>query len=363
MMSDIPVVQNATLPSRPRPIISIGAGGIVHDAHYPAYQKAGFPIAGLYDLDPERTGFMAEKFDVPRTFSSIEEAIEHSPGNAVFDVAIPASEIEGVLHQLPDGCPVLIQKPMGESLDAARSILYLCQRKKLIAAINFQMRWAPFILAARSLIDQNLLGEISDIEIRVTVYTPWHLWPFLQTVPNAEILYHSIHYIDLMRSFLGEPRGIYAKSTRHPALPQMDGSRTTLIFDYGDMVRANVETNHFHKYGLRHQESYVKWEGARGAIKATMGLLMNYPDGEPDAFEVCLLDAPDEAHWQSIAVEGSWFPDAFIGSMASLMCHVDDPSMPLPTSVADSFNTMVVADAACRSSESGATALKDGEHF
>lgn len=63
--------------------------------------------------------------------------------------------------------------------------------------------------------------------MRVTVYTPWHLWSFLKTVSKPEIWYHSIHYMDLVRSFLGEPQGIYCKSTRHPDAAKLDGTRTT----------------------------------------------------------------------------------------------------------------------------------------
>ena len=37
------------MPSTPRPIVIIGAGGIVKDAHLPAYRKAGFLVAGPYD--------------------------------------------------------------------------------------------------------------------------------------------------------------------------------------------------------------------------------------------------------------------------------------------------------------------------
>lgn len=356
-MSQYAIPQAAPLPTSPHPIVSIGAGGIVHDAHYPAYQKVGFPIAGLFDLNADRAQMMAEKFGVPTVYASIADAATNAPANAVFDVAVPASQIMEVLRQLPDGRGVLIQKPMGETLAEARAIHALCQEKGLIAAINFQMRWAPFILAARSLIEQGAIGEVHDMEVRVTVYTPWHLWPFIQTVPNAEILYHSIHYIDLVRSFLSEPQGVYAKSLKHPDLLTMDGSRTSLIFDYGDLVRCNVQTNHFHKYGLRHQESYVKWEGTKGAIKTTMGLLMNYPVGEPDAFEYCILEEGHDPVWRSVTIEGSWFPDAFIGSMASLMRFINGEADTLPTSVDDALHTMAVVDAACRSSAGGAASF------
>jgi predicted dehydrogenase len=355
-MSTFPIQTQADRPKQPRPIVSIGGGGIVHDAHYPAYRKAGFPVAGIFDLKIERAHVMAETFGVPAVYASLADAATQAPLEAIFDVAVPAGNILEVLCQLPNGRAVLIQKPMGDNLSQAREILALCQAKNLTAAINFQMRWAPFIIAARSLIDQGVIGEVHDMEVRVTVYTPWHLWPFLQQVPYAEILYHSIHYIDLVRSFLGNPAGVYAKTVRHPKLLSMQ-SRTNIIFDYGDVLRCNVETNHQHEYGLRHQESYVKWEGTKGAIKAKMGLLMNYPTGEPDAFEYCVLQENQEPQWQSVAIEGSWFPDAFIGSMASLMRFVDGETDRLPTAVADAFKTMAVADAACRSSDRGATAI------
>ena len=137
----------------------------------------------------------------------------------------------------------------------------------------------------------------------------------------------------------------------------MDGTRTNIIFDYGDVLRANVETNHHHEYGLRHQESYIKWEGDRGAIKVTMGLLMNYPQGEPDAFEYCVLQEGQAPTWTPVAIEGSWFPDAMIGTMASVMRFVEGSSTVLPTAVDDAFKTMALAEAACLSSASGATPI------
>ena len=39
------------VPTRPRPIVLIGAGAIVRTAHLPAYRRLGLPIAGLFDLD------------------------------------------------------------------------------------------------------------------------------------------------------------------------------------------------------------------------------------------------------------------------------------------------------------------------
>lgn len=353
------------MPTVPAPIVIIGAGGIVNDAHLPAYRKAGFPVAGIFDLDADKARQRAQTFAIPTVYASLQEAVRLAPAGTVFDIAVPASAIIDILPHLPNGAGVLIQKPLGDNLAAARAICALCKDKALKAAVNFQLRYAPFVLAARSLIEQGAIGELYDMEVRVTIFTPWHLWKFLEQVPFAEIAYHSIHYLDLMRAFLGEPRGVYAKTVNHPASYKMQGSRTNFILDYGEWLRATITTNHQHAYGLKHQESYIKWEGSQGAIKAKMGLLMNYPTGVPDEFEYCLLtgekepvqEGEQEGVWQSEAIAGSWFPDAFIGTMASVMRCVEGSAASIPTAVADALHTMELLDAACRSSESGATPI------
>jgi predicted dehydrogenase len=357
MPSDFSLKQTVDLPQKPLPIVSIGMGGIVHDSHYPAYRKAGFKVVGGYDVNSEQARQMQQKFAVPVIYESLRQAIEDSPIDAVFDLAVPGNLTLSILEQIPAGRAVLMQKPMGENLNEARAILELCKAKNLTAAVNFQMRYAPYIVAARNMIEQQLIGDIYDMEVRMQVYMPWHLWSFLYGKPRMEILYHSIHYVDLVRSFLGDPIGVYAKTLGHPASPGLAQTRSMIILDYGEHVRANIMTNHAHIYGPEKQQSYVKWEGAKGAIQATAGLNMDYPTGRLDAFEYVLLDEQAEPSWKSIPVEGSWFPDAFIGTMSSLMRYVNGETDVVPTSVDDAFKTMAVVEAAYISSESGSTAI------
>lgn len=353
--------QKALLPANPPPIVSIGLGGIVHDAHYPAYRSAGFEVAGGFDIDAERAAMMQRKFAIPRLYDSLDEAITQAPADAIFDVAVPGSAISDILRQIPDGRAVLIQKPMGEDLRQARQILALCRAKNLRAAINFQLRYAPFIIAARDMINQGLIGELCDMEFRVQCNTPWHLWGFLFPLPRVEILYHSIHYVDLVRSFCGSPSSVYAKTLSHPSAPALKGGvRSMIIMDYGENPRVNVMTNHSHAYGPEKQQSYVKFEGSAGAIQIRAGLNMNYPDGLPDRFEYLLLhdeSGEKEPTWQSLEIAGSWFPEAFIGAMASLMRFANGETDDLPTAVADAIETMATVEAAYASSAQGGTPL------
>jgi predicted dehydrogenase len=342
-----------TIPSKPLPIYMIGAGGIVNTAHLPAYKIAGFTVLGIYDIDFSKAEATAKAFDIPSVFKSLNEMLKHSTGKVVFDIAVPGSQTIPLLKQLPDGANVLLQKPMGENFVEAKEILELVRSKKILAAVNFQLRYAPYILAAKDLIHKGLLGELNDIEVNVNVYTPWHLWDFLLASPRVEILYHSIHYIDLIRNLLGNPESVYAKSTRHSSMPELASVRSNIIMDYGDMIRANILTNHCHNYGTPKQQSYIKIEGSKGAVIINFGALINYPRGAADSFEYILLDGSAAPQWQQMKIEGSWFPHAFIGSMAQVMLAAEGSIDKPDNSVEDCIHTMACMEAAYQSSEKG----------
>ncbi|MEW5974381.1 MAG: Gfo/Idh/MocA family oxidoreductase [Acidobacteriota bacterium] len=353
----MPIGPETPMPGAAPPIVVIGAGGIVRDAHLPAYSKAQFPVAGIFDLEVTRSRALADRFQIPKVYVSLQETVREAPPHSIFDLAVPASAMLDILPQLPDGSGVLLQKPMGETLEEAARIRFLCRQKQLTAAVNFQLRFAPPVAMARDLIQQGILGEIYELDIHVTTYTPWRLWSFLETLPRVEILYHSIHYLDLVRSFLGEPKGVYAHTLKHPKCPNLSSARSSIILNYGDTVRANIITNHNHAFGSRHQESYIKWEGSQGAAKATLGVLLDYPKGKPDHFEYCALKDGAEPEWTPLPLKGTWFPDAFAGSMASLMRFMEGSSGALPTGVEDAFKTMALVEACYQSSEGGGTPL------
>jgi len=345
------------LPKSKQPIIIIGAGGIVADAHLPAYKIAGFEVFGIVNRTKARAQKLADTFEIPNVFDTVAEAVERAPKDAVYDLTIMPEQYIEALKQLPDGAAVLIQKPMGDDFVQANEILELCRTKKLKAAINFQLRFAPFVAAARDLIVRGLIGELYDMEVRVTIKTPWEIFPHVIVHPRLEIQYHSIHYVDLIRSFLGNPKTVLAKTLKHPA-KKLSSSRSTILMDYGDTMHAVINTNHDHDFGPDHQESYIKWEGTKGAIIAKIGLLMDYPHGVPDVFEYCIVEDGKAHKWTRVKLEGSWFPEAFIGTMANLMRYNEGSTDVLHTSVEDVIQTMAVVEAAYQSSDLGGVEVK-----
>ncbi len=339
-------------------IIIIGAGGIVQHAHLPAYKKAGYTVRGIYDKDSAKAKIVAADFGLPVAFASLEQAIDAAGRSTVFDLAIPAAALLSVLEKIPPGSSVLLQKPMGENLEQAKNILKVCNEKKLSAGINFQLRYAPFILKAKELLNSGQIGTLCDIEININVLTPWQLWDFLFTLPRMEILYHSIHYMDLVRQLAGEPESVFARTIKHPDMPQLASVKSMIYMDYGENLRASILTNHCHKFGPRHQHSYIRIEGTRGAIYIRLGLLMDYPKGVQDEFEYIILDENGEGKWKSISIDGSWFPDAFAGSMGEMMKAQADKKYKPDNNLEDGLKTMRWVERAYQSTENGKSVKK-----
>lgn len=337
-------------PGAPKPIVIIGAGGIVTDAHLPAYKLANLPVAGVFDLDAERARAVAEKWDT-QAFATLDDAIA-TPG-VVYDLALPPAAHLDVLPQLPDGAAVLLQKPMGRDLAEATAILRLCRTKSLKAAVNFQLRFSPMMLAVADALQRGWLGRLIDVEVHLNLVTPWHLFPFLNGMPRVEIAVHSIHYLDTLRALLGNPTGVHARTLGHPSTT-LAQTRTSALFDFAPDQRVTFSINHNHDFGRRFQDASFRFEGTEGAAMVKLGLLLNYPEGEPDELWITRRGGD----WQQVPLQGRWFPHAFIGTMSNLQRYAAGEDAVLVTSAEDAWHTMALAEAAFESAARPATSVR-----
>ena len=340
--------QRHPLPSAARPIVIIGTGGIVNDAHLPAYRKAGFAVAGIFDVDPDKARATARRWGIERVYRSLEEvaAVE----GCVFDIAAPPAAHRTILTALPPAAAVLIQKPLGLDLAQATDIRAVCRERRFAAAVNFQLRFAPMMEAVAAAQERGLLGRLIDIEVHLSLVTPWGLFPHLIANPRVEIVSHSIHYLDTLRALAGEPAGVLARTYHYPgsALAQ---TRTSAILDYGPECRVTLSINHHHDFGRRFQDAAFRIQGEHGAAVVKLGLLLEYPRGEPDELWI----APRGGPWQAVPLEGAWFPDAFIGTMSNVQRFASGEDQVLRTSVEDAWHTMALVEACYRSNEAPAT--------
>ncbi len=350
----LPLVQSWPAPSRAKPIVIIGAGDIVRDAHLPAYRKAGLAVKGAFDIDKGRADSLVRDWELQKSYRSLDEVSAENGTDIVYDLATPPGAIAEILPHLPEGAAVLIQKPMGENLAGAREIRDICRARRLKAAMNFQLRFSPMMLAAQAAIAKDMLGRLVDIEVHINICSPWHIYPFMIGMERVEVAVHSIHYLDTIRAIAGNPKGVFARTLADPRVADIAQTRTSAILDYGESLRAVLSINHNHQGGRKFQAANFRIEGTEGALHMKLGLLYDYPEGEPDELWLC----PNGGEWQEIALAGGWFPDAFMGTMRNLQRFDGGEDDVLVTSVEDGYQTMALVEACYEANKRSGVALE-----
>ncbi len=345
--------QSWPAPSKPKPIVIIGAGGIVRDAHMPAYAKAGLTVSGVTDLDAWRAQGLADDYKIANVHDTVAAAAAANGTEVIYDIAVPPHAIAGILRDLPDGAAMLIQKPMGADLDQAREIRQICRDKGLKAAVNFQLRFSPMMMAARAAIEQGLIGELLEIEVHLNIFTPWTLFPFLIPMERVEIAVHSIHYLDTIRALAGNPDGVFARSMRDPRAADFAQTRTSVILDYGDTLRGVMSINHNHQAGRKFQSAWFRIEGTEGVMMVKLGVCFDYPNGEADELWYC----KNGEEWEQIPLEGSWFIESFMGTMRNVQRFDAGEDDHLFAGVEDAYQTMALVEACFASIKTPATPL------
>jgi predicted dehydrogenase len=336
------LAQSVPLPQTSLPVVIFGAGSIVADAHLPAYARLGFPVAGIYDPDQARAQALAARSGTVAC-ADMTEATRLGL-DAVYDLAVPPEAIIGILRALPERATVLVQKPMGADLAGADAILRVVRARRLNAAVNFQLRFAPAFLALKDAIARGQLGDVVDVDGLLAVDTPWHLFAFLAKLPRVEILLHSIHYLDAIRDILGNPKGIHARTMGHPS-STVSNTRSAMILDYGPQVRCALSINHNHAFGRKFQACEFRICGTRGAAHVKLGVNLDYPKGEPD--ELWLNTG---AGWEQVPLQGNWFIEAFLGRFTQVMRFAVGEDAALQGSAEDAWHTMALVEAAYESS-------------
>jgi predicted dehydrogenase len=322
----------------------IGTGGIVQYAHIPAYRKANFNIVACYDINANTAKNVAAQHNIPKVYESLDDLLA-DPKVEIVDIAVPPWEQLAIVEKVAAAKKhMLCQKPLSDNFAQAVKIVELAKQAGVKQAINQQMRWDAGIRASKDLIKRGVIGQPTDAQIQVSVATPWHMWPWLAAVPRLEITFHSIHYLDALRYLFGDPEWVTSRHARYANQGAVKGeTKTITVLDYTSGLQILVSVNHYNEYA--DPFATFRFIGTEGAIDGTIGLMYNYPTGRPDTLEITSKQFGKGVKITP-TLDEMWIPDAFVGTMASLMQAIETDSEPTDNSTADNLNTLRVANAA-----------------
>ena len=324
-----------------------GAGFIMRDCHLVAYRQAGFNPVAIASRSPDRARAAAELHRIPRVHATYADLLA-DPDVEVLDIAVP-----------PDGQPALIreavrhndhirgilaQKPLALSVREARACVEACAAAGVVLAVNHNMRYDQSVRAMKDLLRRGRLGEpvLATIEMRAIP----HWMPWSEGLPSLSTFIMSIHHLDTFRFWFGTPDRVLASTRPDPRtrFAHRDGINF-YILEYDDGRRAaawdDVWTGPSKEGGAG--DIYIRWrvEGTQGAARGTIGW-PSYPARTPSTLDYTTPAEPGvwvQPRWPEV-----WFPDAFVGTMAQLLCALEDRTEP-EISGRDNLETVALCEA------------------
>ncbi len=186
-----------------------GRGSIAELAHLPV---EGAEIVAGVDLDDELlTRFRntwREKFGADvRGYLSLEEMLEKEILDGVFITSPDDCHEEQALQVLRRGVAVYLEKPMALSIDGCDRILETARDHRARLMLGHNMRYMPFVLKMKELIDTGEIGTVKAVWCRHFIayggdayFRDWHAE---RARCNSLLLQKGAHDIDVIHFLAG----------------------------------------------------------------------------------------------------------------------------------------------------------------
>lgn len=334
------------------PIGCIGAGFIMADCHLVAYRQAGFNPVAISSRDAARAAAVAERHSLSTAYSDYCELLRDERLE-VIDVAVPPDVQLDVIRELVKHRHirgVLAQKPLGSNYAEAKEIVERCEDAGITLAVNQNMRYDQSVRACKSALDRGYLGDPVFASIDMRAIPHWMPWQERQGWVTLRIM--SIHHLDTFRYLFGDPVRVFASVRPDPRTAQKfahEDGIALYILEYENGFRAASWDDVWAGPAL---EGAAKDIGIRWRVEGTMGLARGtigwpeYPQPTPSTIDFSTTLAPGkwfQPRWKEV-----WFPDAFVGTMAQLLCAMEENTTP-EIGGRDNLKTMALVDACYRS--------------
>jgi len=326
-------------PKKYRPNIALIACGGITEQHLKAYKSAKYNVVALCDADRAKAEKRREEF-YPRakTYSDYRQVLKRDDIEVVDIATHPDERLPIIRAAIAARKHVLSQKPFVIDLDEGKRLVEMAKRQNVKLAVNQNGRWAPHFSYIRHAIAAGLIGDVFAAHLAVHWNHNWIKGTHFEKVRHIVLYDFAIHWFDILTTFINRPaRRVFASFTRSPsqqarpallaeAQVEYENAQASLIFD-ADVKFGQLDT------------TFVA--GSKGTITST----------GPSLTEQSVTLFTERGH-ASPKLKGNWFPDGFHGTMAELLCAIEQNREP-SNSAQNNLNSLALCFAAVESAETG----------
>jgi predicted dehydrogenase len=327
-------------PRRYEPGIAlIGCGGI-SESHLRAYKAAGYRVVALCNRTEAKARQRQREF-YPRAdvYADYREVLKRDDVEVVDVTPHPHERVAIVRDAIEAGKHVLSQKPFVADLNVGERLCDLADRRGVRLAVNQNGRWAPHFSYVRTAIAAGLIGTPIAAHLAVSWDHNWTAGTPFDDVRHLALYDFGVHWFDILTCFMGgqTPRRVYATEAVSPGQKARPPLLAQAIVEY-ENAQATITLDADARFG-KADRTYVA--GTKGTLTS------DGPNLEKQA--VALHTARGVAKPR---LAGSWFRDGFHGTMAELLCAVEERREP-SNNARDNLKSLALCFAACASADRG----------
>ncbi|MBI4287222.1 MAG: Gfo/Idh/MocA family oxidoreductase [Chloroflexi bacterium] len=192
----------------------IGCGEIARRGHLPALKAlSDFRVEAVADQDIERARRVAREFGIARTYAHAQELVQDPGVEAIVATVPPVAYKEIVSLAAAGGKPLLLEKPLANSLADAQFIVDTVKRSGIKAGIVQNYRYYAALRDARNRLVSGRLGKPVSVHILLHQHSPlsWSLSPWRFEGTRGVLDDIGVHAFDTLIWLVGsEPRRVTA---------------------------------------------------------------------------------------------------------------------------------------------------------
>jgi predicted dehydrogenase len=238
-------------------IIQVGVGGFGAGWLDLVNEEEDCLIAAIVDTDPRALEAAREKLGIggARCFGTLERAMASVQCDAVLIVTPPAVHAEQAITAIESGKHVLIEKPLADSMEAARRTVACARTNDVVFMVSQNYRFRPGARAVRKIVADGGIGALGYVGVQFHK-APAFEGSYRLTMEYPLLMDMSIHHFDLIRYLTGaDPVAVFARSWR-PAWSWFDHEPAiAALFEMGN----GITVNYFASWVSRGRET--TWDG------------------------------------------------------------------------------------------------------
>ncbi len=210
--------------------------GAMSKAWFEAARTIGdIDIVGVVDLAKERAEARIAEFGLGAAIASdsLSAVLAKTSPDLLFDVVVPAARHATVAAGLDAGCHVLSEKPMAETMDEARDLVWRARGAGRIHAVVQNRRYLAQIRRIRQLVASGAIGDVTSLHC--DFFLGPHFGGFREEMRHVLFLDMAIHTFDAARFLAGDAASaVYAREWEPSNSWYSQGSSAAAIFEFSN---------------------------------------------------------------------------------------------------------------------------------